>query len=92
MGEELGPTVLETATERTSSPRLVEHHCRGRSMGYEVHTSAREQPAVEPTCRAKPLAVGFDSSGLVWALHVGGLKDSLCTWADFTLAAQTGFR
>lgn len=83
----MGPTALGTAMERTS-PRLVEPPLgtrfpavHPRWKGYEVDTSAREQPATEPACRAKPLAVEFDISGLAWALCVRGLKDSLCAWA-----------
>ena len=67
----MGPTALGTAMERITSPRLVEPPlgnqfpaARPRGKGYELHTSAREQPATELACRAKPLDVGFDTSGL----------------------------
>lgn len=85
----MGPTALGTPMERTTSPRLGKPplakqfpaaHPRGK--GYELHTSARKQPATKPACRAKPLAVGFDTSGLAQALRARGLKDSICTWAE----------
>lgn len=85
-GALLGPTALGTPVERTTSPRLVEPPLgnqfpagRPRGKGYELH---REQPATEPACRAKPLPVGFDISGLAWAPHALGLKDSSCAWAE----------
>lgn len=85
MGRELSPTTLGTAAGRTTSPRLVLNHHWGnwfpaphpRGKGYKLHTSAREQPATEPACRAKPLAAGFGGSSLAWALGAHGLKDSL---------------